>query len=260
MCPHKNEDPMTTDGPQPDLRPELRTLVEAALAAREAAELAFDRAVVMKNGDPLAAAKLATDAAALLAKVAAAVPRSAAEDWHHPEWLVHVEAIAGIRRMRRLAWRSAVEEQQLEPDYYKVLAVMLKAMRLEAGLTQKAIADRLHLSRPAVTSFEQEDRRPSIDKIVEWANACGYDLVLDFRPSDTTRVRDGIPYDNEAEQQSLAVAAERLDTEEARSLVGIARVYPYLPRAIKEFLEVHAEIWNRTYHPDPQPFVRDDLD
>lgn len=49
----------------------------------------------------------------------------------------------------------------------------LKAMRVQAGLTQGDLADRLGLAQTTVSSYEVGRRFPTTDLVDRWAEECG---------------------------------------------------------------------------------------
>jgi len=63
---------------------------------------------------------------------------------------------------------------------YVELARILREAREHAKLTQQELAERLGVTRPAVTHFEQNRRKPSLTIIEKWATICGRRLRLDL--------------------------------------------------------------------------------
>lgn len=65
---------------------------------------------------------------------------------------------------------------------YAPLAVRLKMLREEKGLTQAELAERLHVTRGAIAQYETGKRRPKIDTIQKIAAALEVELadILDF--------------------------------------------------------------------------------
>jgi transcriptional regulator with XRE-family HTH domain len=54
----------------------------------------------------------------------------------------------------------------------------LRELRAAAGLTQQALADRLHVSNRLVSHVENGRNFPSVEVLAAWADACGADLAF----------------------------------------------------------------------------------
>ena len=54
---------------------------------------------------------------------------------------------------------------------YSVLLKLLSNARKQSGLTQKAVADKLHQSQSYVSKYENGDRRLDVVEFIEVANA-----------------------------------------------------------------------------------------
>jgi transcriptional regulator with XRE-family HTH domain len=54
----------------------------------------------------------------------------------------------------------------------------LRRARLDRGLTQEEIADRIQRPRRTVTAWELGYTQPSIEAVAEYADLFGYELVL----------------------------------------------------------------------------------
>ncbi len=58
------------------------------------------------------------------------------------------------------------------------LCEALKSARLQANLTQKQVAEALHISQPAVAQFEKgQGSEPSVSRLIQLANL--YKISLD---------------------------------------------------------------------------------
>ena len=64
---------------------------------------------------------------------------------------------------------------------YRNLPVMLRAMREEAGLTQRDMAKRVNHTQPWVHKTEIGERRADITEFLEWCMACEVDPEDAFR-------------------------------------------------------------------------------
>lgn len=61
------------------------------------------------------------------------------------------------------------------PSPKKVFAANVKRLRLAAGLSQEALADRAELHRTYISSIERAERNVSLENIFRLANALGLD-------------------------------------------------------------------------------------
>jgi transcriptional regulator with XRE-family HTH domain len=64
---------------------------------------------------------------------------------------------------------------------YRLLPVLLREMREEAGLTQRALALRLRVTHIFVHKSEVAERRVDITEFMDWCKACGIDPEQAFR-------------------------------------------------------------------------------
>lgn len=64
---------------------------------------------------------------------------------------------------------------------YRGLPAMLRAMRQEAGLTQRDLAKRIRRTQPWVHKTEVGERRADITEFLEWCLGCGVDAEVAFR-------------------------------------------------------------------------------
>ncbi|MEG0366993.1 MAG: helix-turn-helix transcriptional regulator [Coprobacillus sp.] len=54
----------------------------------------------------------------------------------------------------------------------------LKTLRVEAGLTQKEVAETLKMSKPIVSQYESDQRTPSLGKLIRFSRF--YKASLDY--------------------------------------------------------------------------------
>lgn len=54
----------------------------------------------------------------------------------------------------------------------------LKTLRLEAGLSQKQVAETLKMSKPIVSQYESNQRTPSLGKLIRFSHF--YNASLDY--------------------------------------------------------------------------------
>ena len=89
----------------------------------------------------------------------------------------HDQLIAKL--MRRTAVRKEVE--RIEQEEGAVLDMLIKA-RLEAGLTQAQVAERMGTQAPAVARLERAlatgKHSPSLSTLRKYVGACGKKLIL----------------------------------------------------------------------------------
>jgi transcriptional regulator with XRE-family HTH domain len=90
--------------------------------------------------------------------------------------------------MSRLINISA-ELDKFEPSAYGVnfghwldLHSMLLDARIELGLTQQQLADRLGVTQPAISAFEDGSTGIKIQTILSYASALGLELQLSVKP------------------------------------------------------------------------------
>ena len=54
----------------------------------------------------------------------------------------------------------------------------LKTLRLEAGLSQRQVAETLKMSKPIVSQYESNQRTPSLEKLIRFSRF--YNASLDY--------------------------------------------------------------------------------
>ncbi|MGN0973740.1 MAG: helix-turn-helix domain-containing protein [Bacilli bacterium] len=57
-----------------------------------------------------------------------------------------------------------------------MLGKRIKQLRLEQGLTQQQLGDLVHVTRVSICCYEKEERTPTLDTIIDLANALKVDL------------------------------------------------------------------------------------
>ena len=64
----------------------------------------------------------------------------------------------------------------------------LKKLRLEAGLSQQALADKFHLSQQSIQKYECGISDPNLDTLKSFANYfnVSVDYLIDFKDEDNT--------------------------------------------------------------------------
>lgn len=95
----------------------------------------------------------------------------------------------GIYRSADAQRGPARSLQQLGGQYtyfdMKTISTIVRGTRLDAGLTQDALAHRAGTSQPAVAAYESGRRVPTLATLTRLLGACGHELVVDSRPAST---------------------------------------------------------------------------
>ena len=68
------------------------------------------------------------------------------------------------------------------------MLLRIRELRLAAGLTQKQLADKMGVSEPAVSLWESDSQRPSIDKLPKLAKTLCTSIDELFSAGDNTIV------------------------------------------------------------------------
>ena len=69
------------------------------------------------------------------------------------------------------------------------IAELVVALRKDAGLTQKALAERLETKQPVVSRWEAGHDEPRLTTLQRIADACGHRVVLSIEPARTDRTQ-----------------------------------------------------------------------
>lgn len=91
----------------------------------------------------------------------------------------------------------AEEYARLSPAYY--LRRNLVALRQRAGLTQEDIAERLNTKKSNISRLESVNSTisPKLSTIAEYAEAIGYQIVIDFVPLNSQKSKKRLPQPTE---------------------------------------------------------------
>lgn len=102
----------------------------------------------------------------------------------------------------------------------------LKALRVESGLTQKELADKLNIGQTTVTSYENSTRTPQMESLIAYADyfKCSLDFLVE----------------RESQTDDLTITA--ITTEEKELL----KTYRSLTGDLKEHLYKYAKLLNLT--------------
>jgi transcriptional regulator with XRE-family HTH domain len=63
---------------------------------------------------------------------------------------------------------------------YRHLPLLLRALREEAGMTQRALGKRLKKAQSWIYNCETANRRVDVTEFIAWAKACGVDPLDAF--------------------------------------------------------------------------------
>lgn len=70
---------------------------------------------------------------------------------------------------------------------YRYLPGLLRGLRKEAGLTQRALAKKLMVTHLFVHKSEVGERRVDVTEFMDWSIACGVDPIETFKRLRTRR-------------------------------------------------------------------------
>lgn len=104
----------------------------------------------------------------------------------------------------------------------------LRQLRIRAGFTQRSLADAIDVHYTAISHVEQGQRKPSLELLQKWADACGAALTL-ATPSEATLL--------------TLLLVDGVDPD---LLVRLARLLPDLSRDNQETLRVLLGVWEKS--------------
>ena len=82
-----------------------------------------------------------------------------------------------------------------------VASKLIREARLRAGLSQRALAERLGTQQPAVARWESGDRSPDFETVARVVRACGLELRISLEDAD--------PQEDQLIHQYLALDPEQ---------------------------------------------------
>ncbi len=71
-----------------------------------------------------------------------------------------------------------------------LIGMILKNMRMSAGLSQKELGKKLHLADTTISSYERENSQADFDTIIKIAKVCKYELIFKDRSGDLINIKD----------------------------------------------------------------------
>ena len=92
----------------------------------------------------------------------------------------------------------------------------LREIRIEAGFSDKQLADRVGISRVAVYKTESGATNPRVKTLLLWLSVCGYEMVF-FRSDD-----------------QLVTALSKLNDRERATVADLVRLLPDMPPANRD--------------------------
>lgn len=90
-----------------------------------------------------------------------------------------MQAIAEFRESGR-KFQDTVEERY--DTSIDAIVDSLKSVRKKRGYTQQDIADATGMKSPNITRIETHKTRPSVEILMRYAAALGYDIEISLRP------------------------------------------------------------------------------
>lgn len=91
--------------------------------------------------------------------------------------------------------------------------LLIKEARLRAGLSQRALAEHMGTSQPAVARWETCRQEPGFDTVVKALRACGFDLEVRLAPRDDSDERFFVQYRAMAPETRVQSLLNMLDFE-----------------------------------------------
>ena len=99
----------------------------------------------------------------------------------------HRMRFSHIRQVPHIRWSV---KKNIRLDQQKNLIVLLRAIRVDAGLTQSELASRLSRDQTFVSKYESGERRLDVLELREVCQAVGTDFITFVRKLDKDLGRD----------------------------------------------------------------------
>ena len=102
----------------------------------------------------------------------------------------------------------------------------LKAMRVNADLTQGDLAEILGVERSYISRLERREREPDLDMVERWAKACGWAVVL-MGPEKGAHLGhlDAMPAEERAAFLALAEKWSELEETRRADLMHLVKLW-----------------------------------
>lgn len=71
-----------------------------------------------------------------------------------------------------------------------MIGIILKNMRLSAGLSQKELGKKLNLADTTISSYERENSQPDFDTILKIAEICNFKIIFESQDKKIFSVED----------------------------------------------------------------------
>ena len=71
-----------------------------------------------------------------------------------------------------------------------MIGMILKNMRLTAGLSQKELGEKLNLADTTISSYERENSQPDFDTISKISKICGYEILFKDKENNLITVEE----------------------------------------------------------------------
>lgn len=100
-----------------------------------------------------------------------------------PQVNVGSEATPRLTRARPrsfIEWRTLRRWHRLPQWERDVAGYLLRLARVEAGLSQQELAERLGITQQAVSRAEQWSSNPTVAMMRRWSSACGRQVKLEL--------------------------------------------------------------------------------
>jgi transcriptional regulator with XRE-family HTH domain len=127
------------------------------------------------------------------------------------------------------------------------LGKSLAGLREAAGLTQSQVADHLGVRASSISNWENAIREPTIENVTSFADACGYDMNLDFR--SRTGVSGHADSGAVGPTRFAGVALGQLRAANQARVLALVSVIDRVPREALSLLDDLVTGWARRHPP-----------
>lgn len=71
-----------------------------------------------------------------------------------------------------------------------MIGMIIRNMRISAGLSQKDLGKKLNLADTTISSYERENSQPDFETIIKIADICGYEFQILNRDRKMVKLND----------------------------------------------------------------------